>query len=109
MRHDFFEGLRFLNFSMSFFFSSRGRHTRCYRDWSSDVCSSDLHLAKSVTFYLKVDATDFAKWQHRASASYSVGGAAGPYMIGPAPKGDSLFKFVKIDDEIGRASCREGV
>src|SRR5207245_6316479 len=27
-----------------FFFSSRRRHTRCYRDWSSDVCSSDLHV-----------------------------------------------------------------
>src|SRR6266542_689559 len=27
---------------MFFFFSSRRRHTRCYRDWSSDVCSSDL-------------------------------------------------------------------
>src|SRR2546429_9940790 len=26
----------------SFFFSSRRRHTRCSRDWSSDVCSSDL-------------------------------------------------------------------
>src|SRR2546422_10023835 len=26
-----------------FFFSSRRRHTRCSRDWSSDVCSSDLH------------------------------------------------------------------
>src|SRR5438128_3895696 len=25
-----------------FFFTSRRRHTRCYRDWSSDVCSSDL-------------------------------------------------------------------
>src|SRR5207248_7381305 len=24
------------------FFSSRGRHTRSYGDWSSDVCSSDL-------------------------------------------------------------------
>src|SRR5258707_8385065 len=28
-----------LNF---FFFSSRRRHTRYWRDWSSDVCSSDL-------------------------------------------------------------------
>src|SRR3989449_4475593 len=28
---------------MVFFFSSRRRHTRCSRDWSSDVCSSDLH------------------------------------------------------------------
>src|SRR5690554_1490589 len=27
---------------MLFFFSSRRRHTRCGRDWSSDVCSSDL-------------------------------------------------------------------
>src|SRR6266498_5665506 len=27
-----------------FFFSSRRRHTRCGRDWSSDVCSSDLEL-----------------------------------------------------------------
>src|SRR3989442_7072999 len=27
-----------------FFFSSRRRHTRCGRDWSSDVCSSDLAL-----------------------------------------------------------------
>src|SRR6266498_1995351 len=30
---------------MVFFFSSRRRHTRCGRDWSSDVCSSDLLLA----------------------------------------------------------------
>src|SRR5690554_8097602 len=28
----------------AFFFSSRRRHTRCGRDWSSDVCSSDLRL-----------------------------------------------------------------
>src|SRR5579871_1011440 len=27
---------------LSFFFSSRRRHTRSLRDWSSDVCSSDL-------------------------------------------------------------------
>ena len=26
-----------------FFFSSRRRHTRLVRDWSSDVCSSDLY------------------------------------------------------------------
>src|SRR3712207_5615945 len=28
-----------------FFFSSRRRHTRYWRDWSSDVCSSDLEFA----------------------------------------------------------------
>src|SRR5215217_8160227 len=27
-----------------FFFSSRRRHTRYWRDWSSDVCSSDLRF-----------------------------------------------------------------
>src|SRR3712207_7057170 len=27
-----------------FFFSSRRRHTRYWRDWSSDVCSSDLYV-----------------------------------------------------------------
>src|SRR3712207_8519977 len=27
-----------------FFFSSRRRHTRYWRDWSSDVCSSDLFI-----------------------------------------------------------------
>src|SRR5256885_12208217 len=30
-------------FSVFFFFSSRRRHTRLQGDWSSDVCSSDLH------------------------------------------------------------------
>src|SRR5207245_5381728 len=27
---------------------SRRRHTRCYRDWSSDVCSSDLQKLESL-------------------------------------------------------------
>src|SRR5438445_2140510 len=31
-------------FYFFFFFSSRRRHTRYWRDWSSDVCSSDLLL-----------------------------------------------------------------
>src|SRR5256884_5809558 len=30
---------------MFVFFPSRRRHTRCSRDWSSDVCSSDLEAA----------------------------------------------------------------
>src|SRR5215203_6652666 len=29
-----------------FFFSSRRRHTRYWRDWSSDVCSSDLGMSR---------------------------------------------------------------
>src|SRR3712207_9173379 len=32
---------------MFFFFSSRRRHTRYWRDWSSDVCSSDLAVSIS--------------------------------------------------------------
>src|SRR2546429_6704031 len=34
--------------SFFFFFSSRRRHTRCSRDWSSDVCSSDLPFVVEV-------------------------------------------------------------
>src|SRR5690606_39570135 len=34
------------------FFSSRRRHTRFSRDWSSDVCSSDLAAHGSVKSYL---------------------------------------------------------
>src|SRR5258707_3597141 len=36
-----------------FFFSSRRRHTRYWRDWSSDVCSSDLF---NVNVHLKSPA-----------------------------------------------------
>src|SRR5690606_40104838 len=32
-----------------FFFSSRRRHTRFSRDWSSDVCSSDLVMRQAGT------------------------------------------------------------
>src|SRR5207245_4944577 len=39
-------------------FSSRRRHTRCYRDWSSDVCSSDLHRNTRPT--VKQDEEDGA-------------------------------------------------
>src|SRR3712207_6303768 len=34
--------------SLCFFFSSRRRHTRYWRDWSSDVCSSDLGFAEAI-------------------------------------------------------------
>src|SRR5699024_12051567 len=34
--------MRTVRFVVLFFFSSRRRHTRSKRDWSSDVCSSDL-------------------------------------------------------------------
>src|SRR6266852_7895825 len=44
-----FHFVRLYAITMLFFlFSSRRRHTRCYRDWSSDVCSSDLDLRDTV-------------------------------------------------------------
>src|SRR5437588_151613 len=40
-----------------FFFSSRRRHTRSLCDWSSDVCSSDLHrnLAKNLAKHRQLE------------------------------------------------------
>src|SRR3712207_7426965 len=35
------------------FFSSRRRHTRYWRDWSSDVCSSDLVPSSSLIRMVK--------------------------------------------------------
>src|ERR1035437_775980 len=42
--------------SFFFFFSSRRRHTRYWRDWSSDVCSSDLVglIGVLITFSLGI-------------------------------------------------------
>src|SRR6266699_1825651 len=47
-----------------FFFSSRRRHTRCGRDWSSDVCSSDLEQTRQVLAELFPEQAD------RISRSY---------------------------------------
>src|SRR2546429_3391815 len=41
-----------------FCFSSRRRHTRCSRDWSSDVCSSDLDLRITREMVLPDGVTD---------------------------------------------------
>src|SRR2546429_3101698 len=56
-----------------FFFSSRRRHTRCSRDWSSDVCSSDL----TMTISNPLEATglrsrDPATDRHRAGAAVRI-------------------------------------
>src|SRR2546429_1927343 len=49
-----------------FFFSSRRRHTRCSRDWSSDVCSSDLFYDRVI---ICVECGYAADAQHRAGHS----------------------------------------
>src|SRR5256884_6242726 len=51
----------FWKWSIAFFFSSRRRHTRCSRDWSSDVCSSDLYGGCEVVDEVEQLAIDRAK------------------------------------------------
>src|SRR5258707_4051798 len=51
--------------ALTFFFSSRRRHTRYWRDWSSDVCSSDLK---------PIDG----RYHGTAIGCYFEGGASGP-------------------------------
>src|SRR5258707_3997858 len=50
------------------FFSSRRRHTRYWRDWSSDVCSSDLWNEPSVL----VELVPAARQPERLGAKVSV-------------------------------------
>src|SRR5207253_4509576 len=58
-----------------FFFSSRRRHTRWPRDWSSDVCSSDLTAAsKSATgqYFQRIHALDLASGAERPGSPIAV-------------------------------------
>src|SRR2546429_98634 len=47
-----------------FFFSSRRRHTRCSRDWSSDVCSSDLNPSSPPVISKVVGDLQVRKYAH---------------------------------------------
>src|SRR5690349_23577563 len=50
---------------LAFFFSSRRRHTRSLRDWSSDVCSSDLQrFIRNDTYEPRInsDVRDLEAW-----------------------------------------------
>src|SRR5947209_17972508 len=76
-----------------FFFSSRGRHTRYWRDWSSDVCSSDLALALE---HFRIEAAA------RRVLEHAVFDAVGRVACGEHGVVDQRI-------QIGRASCRERV
>src|SRR5690606_40983181 len=77
-----------------FFFSSRRRHTRFSRDWSSDVCSSDLDRGLEG----KIAAVRYARENH---IPY-LGDCLGLQML--------VVEFARhVAMKIGRASCRERV
>src|SRR5690606_40689229 len=92
------------------FFSSRRRHTRFSRDWSSDVCSSDLVLNDAVAEakrqgFLRADllvAEQDALCARRADTLDQKRQAA------PAQRhAETHFRKAHIRRKIGRASCRE--
>src|SRR5438874_8275992 len=58
-------------FFFFFFFSSRRRHTRSLRDWSSDVCSSDLEIVQEV---LKFICAGDVPGRHRWKPLQAIGG-----------------------------------
>src|SRR5256885_12607492 len=90
--------------------SSRRRHTRLQGDWSSDVCSSDLKSALSVTFMHQV-ASSFQAVVFRSvrDASPCLELLADClHMLSPEVL-PTLPPSVDRRIEIGRASCRERV
>src|SRR2546429_3370136 len=78
-----------------FFFSSRRRHTRCSRDWSSDVCSSDL---VAVAFINVVK-----QWQvfiGRAEQRIADLPKIGPPLLVLAPFGQLALKIESVDEGV---------
>src|SRR3712207_8348069 len=93
----------FLNgFESFFFFSSRRRHTRYWRDWSSDVCSSDLN--RDSFLHGRAADSEFAKRRVEA-----VEIALQPLFLGAEPRDEDLplRRPAKPRAGVGRASCRE--
>src|SRR5687768_18548103 len=86
--------------SVLFFFSSRRRHTRCSRDWSSDVCSSDLIVVRGA------DAVTLLIAAATSYRNYADVGADPAARVASALASAS-GKTVDALREIGRASCRE--
>src|SRR5207245_7805228 len=81
----------------SFFFSSRRRHTICYRDWSSDVCSSDLDHQQ---FKQCEPVPIFSRYSHCTKGLNT----AGRGLFRPNTR-DEARRAERV--QIGRASCRE--
>ena len=99
-----------------FFFSSRRRHTRCSRDWSSDVCSSDLLLsttlnsAETTTQNLLDTNFDNGGWSGTADGRHGSSVIAAEHDVYIESSSISLRTDASLTEEqiqIGRASCRE--
>src|SRR5690606_39533050 len=84
-----------------FFFSSRRRHTRFSRDWSSDVCSSDLAelLRDRVERRTPPAALDVGHRDRDPPGRPAVEPDEDPDRI--------VARRLESYVEIGRASCRE--
>src|SRR5690625_7359047 len=83
-----------------FFFSSRRRHTRWPRDWSSDVCSSDLIRASTASL------TGLT-----ADSSFEVGCAFIPGQVHTpteVPTGGAGLAIVRSDRSEERRVGKEG-
>src|SRR2546429_3306531 len=90
-----------------FFFSSRRRHTRCSRDWSSDVCSSDL--TNTASYIIKGNVPRVRERLLKVPMSQVLISAIteAELLFGAARKREAVR--LKTAIEIGRASCRERV
>src|SRR5206468_6315781 len=90
-----------------FFFSSRRRHTRSDRDWSSDVCSSDL---TSPAGPAASDEEFVRTYGSLARGVVVFGHLHVPFVrpVGEMIVANSGSVGMPYDgDQIGRASCRE--
>src|SRR5699024_11754769 len=87
-----------------FLFSSRRRHTRSKRDWSSDVCSSDLHGVGQLG---SPGFDCFHSVKSRGSRFTSE--TASPCCTSSGRCPESVPYPSNSPTEIGRASCRERV
>src|SRR3712207_9389076 len=74
----------------AFFFSSRRRHTRYWRDWSSDVCSSDLSAARD-TYLDALSAALFAGRLAAGPGAREVAQAVRAAPRPPAPRKDAAL------------------
>src|SRR5690606_40840337 len=94
-----------------FFFSSRRRHTRFSRDWSSDVCSSDLPHDTRVALgpFSTASAARLAGESLGISTNREFG--AKWHVVEMYHGSPSQFYRERTEKvrKIGRASCRERV